>query len=240
MDFYRRFLALPLTERRHSIGPTLIAKRVNPPPPVISITRSSSSSEFLAATIRPFLIERDKKIASKTFPKSRTSVSSSTTRSFPFRCCGARKHSSQIPSVEQTPTDVHVYRKSSTPSIPLQSPSSTLIQNHQKTKTKTTVTSITTSVAAAAAPITKSISPTKKDRRRGGMASTCTSCVSSNHSRRRSSQLDDVTPIPAHSSPNPSSQTPPLLIRLGQIILRRRIATNTNHNRNIIANNKTR
>lgn len=28
MDFYRRFLALPLTERRHSIGPTLTSKRV--------------------------------------------------------------------------------------------------------------------------------------------------------------------------------------------------------------------
>jgi len=28
MDFYRRFLALPLTERRHSIGPSLSGKRV--------------------------------------------------------------------------------------------------------------------------------------------------------------------------------------------------------------------
>ncbi len=28
MDFYRRFLSLPLTERRHSVGPTLTGKRV--------------------------------------------------------------------------------------------------------------------------------------------------------------------------------------------------------------------
>ncbi len=28
MDFYRRLLALPLSERRHSIGPTLSGKRV--------------------------------------------------------------------------------------------------------------------------------------------------------------------------------------------------------------------
>lgn len=28
MDFYRRFLALPLSERRHSIGPSLSGKRV--------------------------------------------------------------------------------------------------------------------------------------------------------------------------------------------------------------------
>jgi hypothetical protein len=28
MDFYRRFLALPLTERRHSVGTTVSGKRV--------------------------------------------------------------------------------------------------------------------------------------------------------------------------------------------------------------------
>ncbi|CAF0822959.1 unnamed protein product [Rotaria sp. Silwood1] len=122
--------------------------------------------------------------------------------------------------------------RSSTSNISSRPFSTSLIQNHQNTHTKTATTSTTA--------ITISTKSTKKRRRRGGMASTCTSCISSNNSRRQSSITDDVTTVPIHSSPNSSSRTPPLLIRLGRIILRRRTATNANHSKNPTANNKAR
>ncbi|CAF0899392.1 unnamed protein product [Adineta ricciae] len=204
----------------------------SPPPPVISITRSSSSSELLAATIRPFLVEREKQLALTQIPAARASVSSTTPRSFPFRCCGGRKHPSQIPLVESISTTGHQRRKSSTPSIPSRPLPSSLIQNHQTTNPKPTSTSSSAKPRAS----------TKKHHRRRGMASVCVSCVSSNHNRRSSLTRDDSIAIPAHSSPNSSSRTPPLLLRLGQIILRRRINSNTNHNRETTktTNNKIR
>ncbi|CAF0826396.1 unnamed protein product [Adineta ricciae] len=206
----------------------------SPPPPVISITRSSSSSELLAATIRPFLAEREKQLALTPIPAARASVSSTTPRSFPFRCWGGKKHPSQIPLVESISTTGHQRRKSSTPSIPSRPLPSSLIQNHQTTNPKPTSTSTSSSAKPRA--------PTKKRHRRRGMASVCVSCVSSNHNRRSSLTRDDSIAIPAHSSPNSLSRTPPLLLRLGQIILRRRINSNTNHNRETIAttNNKIR
>ncbi|CAF2396882.1 unnamed protein product [Rotaria sp. Silwood2] len=232
----RHFLIVPSfnPERRHSWGnvKSITSVTNSPPPPVISITRSSSSSDVLTHTIRPFLAKRKKKVLSSPFSQSPTSFSSTTIRSFPFRCCGARKRSSQIPSVEQTSTTVYTRRKSSTPSISSRPLSTSLIQNHQNTYTKTATTSTTA--------ITISTKPTKKRCRRGGMASTCTSCVSSNNSRRQSSVTDDVTTVPIHSSPDPSSRTPPLLVRLGRIILRRRTPINVNHSKHATANNKAR
>jgi hypothetical protein len=69
------------------------------------------------------------------------------------------------------------------------------------------------------------------------MASACASCVSSSHNRRRSSlALDDITSNPAISS----SANPPLLTRLGQIILRRRIAGGTETSSIPTVNNKNR
>jgi len=61
------------------------------------------------------------------------------------------------------------------------------------------------------------------------MSSTCISCVSSNHNRRRSSALADKKPLPIRSSSKSSSRTTPLLLRLGQILLRRRTVSNTDH-----------
>ncbi|UJR27979.1 hypothetical protein I4U23_009237 [Adineta vaga] len=254
----RNYLIVPSfnPERRHSWGNVILhpSRRANiatssltiasntnylrsPPPPVISITRSSSSSELLAATIRPFLAEREKQLTSTSIPSSRPSVSSSIPRSFPFRCCGRKKHSSQIPPVEQISTTGHQRRKSSTPSISSRPLPSTLIQNHQKTNPKTTITSSSTATTATTTTTTtKLINSTKKRQQRGGMASACVSCVSSNHNRRRSSARDDTT----ITDPIHSSQTPPLLIRLGQIILRRPITSNTNHNRIKTVKNKIR
>ncbi|CAF3916629.1 unnamed protein product, partial [Rotaria magnacalcarata] len=208
----------------------------SPPPPVISITRSSSSSDVQAATIRPLLTRNKKKVLSPLYPQSPTTFSSSTTRSFPFPCCGARKRSNQIPSVEQVSTAGYTRRKSSTPNLSPRPHSTSLNQNHRNPHTKTTTTTTTTTASA----ITNSTKPTKKRRRRGGMVSTCVSCVSSNNSRRQSSIAEDITTIPIRSSPNLSSRTPPLLIRLGRIILRRRTPTNANHSRNTKINNKTR
>ncbi|CAF3063764.1 unnamed protein product [Rotaria socialis] len=209
----------------------------SPPPPVISITRSSSSSDVLATTIRPLVTRNKNKVLSPSYPQSPTSFSSPTTRSFPFRCCGARKRSNQIPSVEQASTTGYTRRKSSTPNLSSRPHSTSLNQNHRNAHPKTTTTTTTTTTASA---ITNSTKPAKKRRRRGGMASTCASCISSNNSRRQSSIAEDITTIPIRSSPNLSSRTPPLLIRLGRIILRRRTPTNANHSRNTKINNKTR
>ncbi|UJR21437.1 hypothetical protein I4U23_024523 [Adineta vaga] len=242
---YRHFLIVPTfnPERRHSWGNVVNDDSISPPPPVISITRSSSSSEILANSIRPFLADRKQK-AIKKAPQLTTSSSSKTTRSFPFRCCGQTKDSSHVKSIEQTSTIGYTRRKSSTPSISSRRPSTTIIRNHRKTTTKSLITSSSSTIAT----LTKS---TKKHRRRGGMASACTSCVSSNHNRRRSSiALDEITQtLPTTSSQStpsvyptiPSLPTPPLLTRLGQIILRRRITggTNTNNNSTIV-NSKIR
>ncbi|CAF0723151.1 unnamed protein product [Adineta ricciae] len=252
----RRFLIVPLfnPERRHSWGnvvshlstrdadKSITSVTNSPPPPVISITRSSSSSEILSPSVRRFLVEREQKVT-QIAPQSTTSFSSNTTRSFPFRCCGQKKPSPHVKSIEQTTTIGYTRRKSSTPSISSSRPSATIVRNHRKTTTKNLITSSSSSTTIAT--LTKS---TKKRRRRGGMASACTSCVSSSHNRRRSSiALDEVTPtLPASSSSHSpiSSQTPPLLARLGQIILRRRIvggtnANNTNTNSTIV-NSKIR
>ncbi|CAF0948164.1 unnamed protein product [Rotaria sordida] len=204
---------------RHSLGIPLNERRH-------SIGPAQSVS-----TIRPFLAQQEKKPISST-PRSFISFSSINIRAFSFQCCGERRNSSQKKTVEQTSTTNSTRRKSSTPSVSSHRPSKTLIRNYRKTNTKSTIipSSITNPTS------TKSI---KNPRRRGGMASACTSCISSNHSRRQSSTtIEDITTTPTISS----STNPPLLTRLGQIILRRKITGGANNrsSSNVTVNNKSR